>query len=280
MRYLKKPVVIEAVQFNGQNAKEIMDWAHKCMLPEMNAIIRISPFNHSIVVNTLEGLMEATQGDWIIKGVKGEFYPCKDEIFKATYDEVIDAKTDIKPCPFCGENPSKHLYEEKYFCYCLPCDDPEYIPRDKWNNAYCWQRIEHLEADYSSEVQAKELAIEKLVALEKQLDIERTNVFDDTNELREKIRRFRGQLFNLLSQLEAIQQINDVDVNGAKELLKETDPVIERVEQHPVCKCGDFKDQHENNSGPSKMLPSLGEPRCRKYRFHHKEDRKVYKRYI
>jgi hypothetical protein len=46
------------------------------------------PENRYIQIQTLEGVMEASVGDWIIKGVKGEFYPCKPDIFKMTYEEV------------------------------------------------------------------------------------------------------------------------------------------------------------------------------------------------
>lgn len=55
---------------------------------------------------------------------------------------------------------------------------------------------------------------------------------------------------------------------------------MQETEQVPVCECGDWKDQHEDGHGPSKLLPALGEPRCKKYRFHHKEERKVFRNTI
>ena len=84
LKYRKKPVVIEAMRFTGDNWADIMYWAHKGCPPEMNAIILRDI--HGLRVRTLEGIMIASLGDWIIKGVKGEFYPCKNDIFEATYE--------------------------------------------------------------------------------------------------------------------------------------------------------------------------------------------------
>lgn len=88
MKFRKKPIVIEAIQFNGENAYEVMDFAHRGCPPEFNSIVRLAPFEHQLVIRTMEGLMEAYKGDWIIKGIKGEFYPCKSDIFEATYEAV------------------------------------------------------------------------------------------------------------------------------------------------------------------------------------------------
>lgn len=79
MLYRKKPVVIEAVQWTGNNIDEIGDFmGHSATMT----------LNDSFVIPTLEGDMYAAEGDWIIKGVKGEFYPCKPDIFKMTYESV------------------------------------------------------------------------------------------------------------------------------------------------------------------------------------------------
>lgn len=80
-KYRKKPVVIEAVQFIGGkvSANEILKFCKQA----------VWHFNHdTITVSTLEGTMTANPKDWIIKGVKGEFYPCKPDIFEATYEPV------------------------------------------------------------------------------------------------------------------------------------------------------------------------------------------------
>jgi hypothetical protein len=86
-KFIKKPVIIEAIQYTGNNEKEIIEWAHGEPTPstEMRqAIIWHDGF--SLRVNTLEGVHIANPNDWIIKGVKGEFYPCKPDIFELTYE--------------------------------------------------------------------------------------------------------------------------------------------------------------------------------------------------
>jgi hypothetical protein len=76
--FRKKPVVIEAVQFIAANFNEIEEFVGG------DAEFRGS----ELVVATLEGPLRAAPNDWIIKGVKGEFYPCKPDIFEATYEAV------------------------------------------------------------------------------------------------------------------------------------------------------------------------------------------------
>lgn len=76
-QYRKKPVVIEAVQFNG-NFNEIEKFVGG------DAEFR----GGELVVATLEGPLRAAPGDYIIKGIQGEFYPCKPDIFEATYEPV------------------------------------------------------------------------------------------------------------------------------------------------------------------------------------------------
>lgn len=80
-KYQKKPVVIEAVQWDGTDKSlgEIVNW----MEHEVQNLQ-----NNKLGIETLEGVMEASVGDFIIKGVKGEFYPCKPDIFAETYMEA------------------------------------------------------------------------------------------------------------------------------------------------------------------------------------------------
>lgn len=79
MKYRKKPVVVEAVQWNGNNYKEVIDFAeNKIWFDALG----------NIWIATLEGDMVAKKGDYIIKGVQGEFYPCKPDIFEETYEEL------------------------------------------------------------------------------------------------------------------------------------------------------------------------------------------------
>ncbi len=88
--YRKKPVVIEAIQWTGENGDEIADF-----LGRENQGVGGWMFTNqtqwtplAFVIHTLEGDHRADVGDWIIKGVKGEFYPCKPAIFDLTYEAV------------------------------------------------------------------------------------------------------------------------------------------------------------------------------------------------
>lgn len=88
-KYRKKPVVIEAVQYTGENAPEIINWIWENGGDAENLCGRsvCCDGQTGIRIPTLEGIMVADLNDWIIKGVKGEFYPCKPDIFEATYDK-------------------------------------------------------------------------------------------------------------------------------------------------------------------------------------------------
>ncbi len=78
--YRKKPVVIEAVLYDGEFPLDFLgDDEHVRKSPDGDG---------SLVIYTLEGAMKASVGDWIIRGVKGELYPCKPDIFAATYEAV------------------------------------------------------------------------------------------------------------------------------------------------------------------------------------------------
>lgn len=81
-KYVKKPIKIEAIQFNGWNHGEIYDW--------INDQIGVHPacYKETLEINTLEGTITAHVGDYILKGVNGEFYPCRSDIFEKTYDEI------------------------------------------------------------------------------------------------------------------------------------------------------------------------------------------------
>ena len=85
MKYRKKPVVIEAVQF-VDTEESILKLSELGLDPVR---IDYADLNNPVLkIETLEGLMIATEGDYIIKGVKGEFYPCKPDIFEETYEEL------------------------------------------------------------------------------------------------------------------------------------------------------------------------------------------------
>lgn len=88
-KYRKKPVVIEAVHFSGSSTSihAIKRWVdgNEYVQP----VVETMDIG-SLAIETLEGTMTASPGDWIIKGVHGEFYPCKPDIFAATYELVED----------------------------------------------------------------------------------------------------------------------------------------------------------------------------------------------
>lgn len=79
-KYTKKPVEIEAEQWTGENVKEILNFCTTCFSYERGG-------EAVLAIATLEGTMTASKGDMIIKGVQGEFYACKKDIFDMTYDE-------------------------------------------------------------------------------------------------------------------------------------------------------------------------------------------------
>lgn len=88
MKYRKKPVIIEAIQFED-NSDRIVE-IHEFMGGDTIRVNYEDKDNPYLKIETLEGTMKASVGDYIIKGVNGEFYPCKPDIFEKTYERVID----------------------------------------------------------------------------------------------------------------------------------------------------------------------------------------------
>lgn len=87
--YRKKPVVIEAIQWTGDNIIDVVQFVQPEKLNNKDPESLKEYFrNRGYEINTLEGVMTADIGDYIIKGIKGEFYPCKPDIFEATYEIV------------------------------------------------------------------------------------------------------------------------------------------------------------------------------------------------
>jgi hypothetical protein len=82
-KFRKKPVVIEAVQWTGDNIFDVKLFMDPL---EPTYIAGFTDSDKIMGIQTLEGLMVAKINDWIIRGVKGEFYPCKPDIFEATYE--------------------------------------------------------------------------------------------------------------------------------------------------------------------------------------------------
>lgn len=91
MEFRKKPVIITAVQFFPESWEEAVAFTHNTG--------RYNSEHHYLIIPTLEGDMTAQPGDWIIRGIKGEFYPCKPDIFSQTYEPV-------HPLDYLGEHPA------------------------------------------------------------------------------------------------------------------------------------------------------------------------------
>lgn len=97
-KFRKKPVVIEAVQWTGDNWNEVHEFSSVFDpvggVPAQYVSGDVENLNNGwegrtpLLIETLEGTMRAEIGDWIIKGVNGEFYPCKPDIFGKTYEQV------------------------------------------------------------------------------------------------------------------------------------------------------------------------------------------------
>ena len=85
-KFRKKPVVIEAWQWDGSDMWEWPDWMREYEMD--HAVIEFTPDETRLMIPTLEGQHLANKGDWIIKGIKGELYPCKPDIFAATYEQA------------------------------------------------------------------------------------------------------------------------------------------------------------------------------------------------
>jgi len=79
MKFRRKPAVIEAIQWNGENIKEILEFADSSF---------IDKDSYTLKIKTLEGTWIAHRGDWIMKDINGEFYPCKPDIFEKTYEHM------------------------------------------------------------------------------------------------------------------------------------------------------------------------------------------------
>jgi hypothetical protein len=95
--FRKKPVEIEAMRFIGNTAETmaVYHWIENNTLGSFDPLgdvpasgVSIDPATGQMLIATLEGVMSAKLGDWIIRGVHGEFYPCKPDIFDATYERV------------------------------------------------------------------------------------------------------------------------------------------------------------------------------------------------
>ena len=89
-KFRKKPVVVEAVQFkNGELTERCPDWLAAALMTDPNDVGSVTRIGNQVFINTLEGEMKGSDGDYIIRGINGEIYPCKPDIFEATYEAVL-----------------------------------------------------------------------------------------------------------------------------------------------------------------------------------------------
>ncbi len=103
--YTKRPITIQAIQFDGRDKKSIEHFVGKELKVELESetayVAGVAPPIFSIIIPTLEGDMKAMMGDYIIRGLKGEFYPCQPDIFEASYSPakvstpVLDDKEEF-----------------------------------------------------------------------------------------------------------------------------------------------------------------------------------------
>lgn len=80
-KYRKKPMVVDTIQYDGTNQKEIEEWTNYYAFEKQG---------RGFVVETLEGFIHISKGDWVVRGIKGEYWPVKPDIFALTYEEVQD----------------------------------------------------------------------------------------------------------------------------------------------------------------------------------------------
>lgn len=89
MKYRKKPVEVEAIQFTNETKDRVHNFV-RC-----NKSAGFKKGEPILKIQTLEGVMEAELGDYIIKGIKGEFYPCKPDIFEKIYEKVEEVDKSV-----------------------------------------------------------------------------------------------------------------------------------------------------------------------------------------
>ncbi len=129
-KYRKKPIVVEAIQWTGSNLEEIRNFVGNDLIENYIKHFDIErtlikQTLAGIAINTLEGTMIVNYGDYIIKGVNNEFYPCEPDIFKQTYEEVIDDNKKQKETYL-----SKYLRENN-------CSFEEFVKDQEMYDGFC-----------------------------------------------------------------------------------------------------------------------------------------------
>lgn len=129
-KFRKKPIVIEAVRWTGSNLEEIRNFVGSDLIENYIKHFDIErtlikQTLAGIAINTLEGTMMVNYGDYIIKGVNNEFYPCEPDIFKQTHEEVIDDNKKQKETYL-----SKYLRENN-------CSYEEFVKDQEMYDGFC-----------------------------------------------------------------------------------------------------------------------------------------------
>lgn len=137
-KFTKKPVTIEAIQF-ADDADTISN-IHGFLKAETTVISYDNPTAPVMKIRTLEGVMTAQVGDWIIKGVKGEFYPCKPDIFEETYDQAETEKADAYQTRLLAETQETATRLNKLNAFMATDAFPK-LPRADKDLLYSQQRV-------------------------------------------------------------------------------------------------------------------------------------------
>ena len=129
-KYRKKPIVVEAIQWTGSNLEEIRNFVGSDLIENYIKHFDIErtlikQTLSGIAINTLKGTMIVNYGDYIIKGVNNEFYPCKPDIFEQTYEEVIDDNKEQRETYL-----SKYLRENN-------CSYEEFVKDQEMYDGFC-----------------------------------------------------------------------------------------------------------------------------------------------
>lgn len=146
-KYRKKPVVIEAMQFTEEQAIEVYSWIEDKTLgsfepmavldgdaPAPPSGVSIDPSDGQLLIATLEGVMKARLGDYVIRGVQGEFYPCKPDIFEATYD-LVDAE-NVEDVPAAEDGSTSTAHSSQIKRPLLPQQTHQVVDEDSYEQLF------------------------------------------------------------------------------------------------------------------------------------------------
>lgn len=225
MKYRKKPVVIEAIQWNGQNHREMFDFltnyekTNEYMSASgENFYIDHEKVSGGLIIKTLEGEHIAAIGDYIIKGVKGEFYPCKPDIFEQTYEKVGKRVTP------------KHIIKALQCCYLD--EECNLCPNDRRNRNDCCDatRKGYIQcAIYLIKHQQKEIQTQKERLHNRKAEVDRLN--SKIRSLKQQIELNRSRIFYDEERIKDLEDGNKIEVAMLKQNLEEAHIDIREKQQ-------------------------------------------------